>query len=192
MKPSCILIFSGKRKCGKDFLTESLLQRIGHDKATIVRLSAPIKSHWAKSHNLDLTQLLDSSSYKEQHRLDMIHWSEEERAKDYGCFCRTATQEAQKENKAVWIVSDARRKTDLRWFRENFGSRMKTIRVTADDDVRSRRGWVFTKGVDDVSSECDLDDVDDWDLKVSNNGGIEELEDAVKQLTDWATRAINS
>jgi phosphomevalonate kinase len=43
-------------------------------------------------------------------------------------------------------VSDARRKTDLQWFRENFGSAVKTVRVVADDDVRKERGWQFTTG----------------------------------------------
>jgi len=46
----------------------------------------------------------------------------------------------------VWIVSDARRRTDLQWFRENFGTVVKTVRVVAEDDVRIQRGWQFTAG----------------------------------------------
>jgi len=48
--------------------------------------------------------------------------------------------------KPVWIVSDTRRQTDLKWFKENYGTAVKTVRVLADDDVRRQRGWVFTPG----------------------------------------------
>jgi len=67
---------------------------LGSDLSIIVRLSAPIKQHWADSHALDLSQLLDSTAYKEQHRLAMIEWSEQERAKDYGIFCSKAADSA--------------------------------------------------------------------------------------------------
>jgi phosphomevalonate kinase len=43
-------------------------------------------------------------------------------------------------------VSDARRKTDLQWFREQFGALVKTVRVSASDDIRKQRGWIFTEG----------------------------------------------
>lgn len=49
-------------------------------------------------------------------------------------------------DRPVWIVSDARRRTDLQWFKENFGSVVKTVRVLADDEVRIQRGWEFTSG----------------------------------------------
>jgi phosphomevalonate kinase len=70
---------------------------LGSDLAIIVRLSEPIKQHWAESHALDLSQLLDSTAYKEQHRLAMIKWSEKERAKDYGIFCSKAADSAKGE-----------------------------------------------------------------------------------------------
>jgi len=57
-----------------------------------------------------------------------------------GHFCFTA------DSKPVWIVSDVRRRTDICWFRENYGEAVRTIRVTADDDVRISRGWTYTPG----------------------------------------------
>lgn len=56
----------------------------------MIKISAPIKSYWAQSHNLSMQELLSSSSLKEQHRQEMIRWSEEKRNKDYGIFCREA------------------------------------------------------------------------------------------------------
>lgn len=66
------------------------------------------------------------------------------------------------------IVSDVRRKTDIKFFRDN-GYHNKTIRINASEDVRQSRGWRFECGVDDVQSECDLDDHDVWDLVIENN-----------------------
>lgn len=75
--------------------------------------------------------------------------------------------------KSIWIVSDIRRKTDINWFKNTYGDKIKTLRITADLEERKKRGWVFTAGVDDVTSECDLDDYDLWDLKLSNNNDEE-------------------
>lgn len=38
--------------------------------------------------------------------------------------------------------------------------------------VRQQRGWNFETGVDNVQSECDLDDFEPWDLVIDNNGSI--------------------
>lgn len=64
--------------------------RIGSQRSVIIRLSGPIKTHWAKSLNLDINQLLGHGEYKEKYRLDMVKWGEDMRKKDYGYFCRAA------------------------------------------------------------------------------------------------------
>ncbi len=77
--PNAVLLFSGKRKSGKDFLAEALvgiLKERGVD-AVIIRLSAPLKKCYAENHGLNYEELMTSSGYKEKHRLNMIKWSEE-------------------------------------------------------------------------------------------------------------------
>lgn len=167
MYPQIILLISGKRKCGKDYISERLLEKLGSETAAIVRISAPIKSHYAKAHNLDYSQLLSANEYKEKYRIAMINWSDGIRAKEPGFFCDAACKEA--EVKKIWIVSDIRRKTDIQWFRSKYQDKVKTIRIEADENVRRDRGWAFTQGVDDVQSECDLDDVTEWTVKLNNN-----------------------
>lgn len=49
-------------------------------------------------------------------------------------------------SKAIWIVSDIRRKTDLKWFRENNPDLTKTIRIIASNEIRTDRGWVHKNG----------------------------------------------
>ncbi|XP_055685512.1 phosphomevalonate kinase [Lutzomyia longipalpis] len=180
--PKIILLFSGKRKSGKDFLTEHLLSILDRDKCEIARISEPIKSFWAKEHALDLQELLSDGTYKENHRKKMIEWSEKERAKDYGIFCRKAMENV---TMPICIVSDIRRKTDLRWFTENYPpQKIRKIRVKCSDNTRSARGWVFQAGVDDAESECDLDDITDWDFVIDNDQEGVPAEELLKPLLD--------
>ncbi|XP_006620089.1 phosphomevalonate kinase [Apis dorsata] len=168
-KPKIILLFSGKRKCGKDYITNILYERIGSDNSVIIKISAPIKSHWAKSHGLNIDQLMGDGKYKENYRLEMVKWGEHIRNTDQGYFCRAALDIYNAYDKSIWIVSDIRRKTDIQWFTENFKNICKTIRIESDDSIRIERGWTFVTGIDDAETECDLDDINTWDLKVINN-----------------------
>ncbi|CAD1480767.1 unnamed protein product, partial [Heterotrigona itama] len=168
-RPQIILLFSGKRKSGKDYITNALHERIGSDRSVIIRLSGPIKFHWAKTRGLNVDELLGDGKYKENYRLEMAKWGENIRNEDYGYFCRAALEMYNVFSKPIWIVSDARRKTDIQWFVENFKDVCKTIRIESDDLVRNKRGWVFNPGIDDSETECNLDDINTWDLKVTNN-----------------------
>lgn len=149
------------------YLHVSTIFRLGSDEAQIIRISEPIKSTWAKEKNLNLSELLGDGPYKETYRKEMIVWSDVKRADDYGIFCRAASSNI---SKSIVIVSDIRRKNDIRWFRETFGEKVKLIRIKCDDCIRVERGWKFQQGVDDIQSECDLDDWHDWDLIVDNDG----------------------
>ncbi|XP_031617111.1 probable phosphomevalonate kinase [Contarinia nasturtii] len=164
-KPETVLLISGKRKSGKDYLSARLLSRLGEEKAEIVRISEPIKSHWAQEKGLNLNELLSDGPYKEKYRKEMIVWSDSVRQRDAGFFCRVSIQ---KSSKPIVIVSDIRRKTDIEFFRDN-NYNIKTVRINASNALRESRGWVFRSGIDDVQSECDLDDVTQWDLEIEND-----------------------
>ncbi|XP_051174706.1 probable phosphomevalonate kinase [Leptopilina boulardi] len=178
--PEHILIFSGKRKSGKDYITDKLFERLGGEKSVILKLSGPIKSHWANSLNLDLSQLLGDGPFKEKYRLEMVKWGEDTRNKDYGYFCRAAIEMYDVKKKPIWILSDARRKTDIKWFLENYGKICKSIRISSSEAVRIKRGWTFTPGIDDQETECDLDDVNNWDLHLPNE--TEDIENILQQI----------
>lgn len=64
------------------------IQRIGDENCTILRISEPIKSHYAKENNLNLDELMSDNSYKEIYRLEMIKWSDAVRSKEPGYFCK--------------------------------------------------------------------------------------------------------
>lgn len=184
-RPSCVLLFSGKRKSGKDYFTERLLERCNADEVAVIKISLPIKSHFSKMYNLDLNDLMSSSEYKENFRSEMINWSDEMRKKDPGTFCRAAIEMAEAEGKPVWVVSDVRRKTDISWFKENFGDVVRTVRIEAAENVRRERGWTFVGGVDDSISECDLDDYTYWNWRVQNNGDAEQFGRALSDIFEY-------
>lgn len=130
--------------------------------------------------------MLSDGPYKEQYRRDMIIWSDEVRRRDYGFFCRAAMEQAAAEVAEVEyvIVSDIRRKNDIRWFRETYGPDMvKTLRLTSSPETRIARGWQFTTGVDDVPSECDLDDAT-FDHVLENDTADESGEQIVDKVLE--------
>lgn len=83
-RPRKILLFSGKRKSGKDHLTDWLLSYLNHHRssggrlsAVVLKLAGPLKKCYARDQGLDFESLMSSGGYKEDHRLDMIRWSED-------------------------------------------------------------------------------------------------------------------
>ncbi|XP_040394546.1 phosphomevalonate kinase isoform X2 [Cygnus olor] len=186
--PRAVLLLSGKRKSGKDFVAEQLRSRLGPAVCCVLRLSAPLKERYAEEHGLDFQRLLDASTYKETYRQDMIRWGEEKRRADPGFFCRTVVEGvaqpvwvsgAGEEHggrgvaaDAAWVqvVSDTRRLSDVEWFRDVYGDAVQTVRVVASEETRKRRNWVFVAGVDDAESECGLDQGVAFDWVITNDG----------------------
>lgn len=164
--PNRVLLISGKRKSGKDYIAEKLCALLD-GKCCILRISEPIKSYYATTHNLSLEALMSDGPLKEKYRKSMTEWSEEQRFKDPGCFCEAACTKA--EAKELWIVSDVRRKTDMEWFKKTYGEKIRSVRIETDLETRKDRGWNFVEGIDDTIGECGLDDYDSWDLMINNN-----------------------
>nr|XP_033779546.1 phosphomevalonate kinase isoform X1 [Geotrypetes seraphini] len=177
--PRLILLFSGKRKSGKDFVTESIRDRLGCVNCAILRLSGPLKEQFAKENGLDFQRLLDASDYKEIYRTKMIQWGEQKRNADPGFFCKLIVEGVVQ---PVWVVSDTRRRSDVKWFQDAYGDVAQTVRVVASEETRKHRGWVFTAGVDDVESECGLDQGVKFDWTIINDGDQQSLEDQLNKL----------
>lgn len=197
-KPDLIILISGKRKSGKTFLSEKLFSHLLDTEFNLneIILAGPLKEIYAKENGLDYERLLDTSSYKELHRVDMIKWSDSKRVEDLYFFCKIAVGKVAydlsmkvKNKLNIWVVTDLRLQVELQYFKLKYSNLIKTVRVLASDEVRIQRNWVFTKGADDWSSECDLDMVDDWDFVIRNdndktfNRDFEVLVNHLKELT---------
>ncbi|XP_030638506.1 phosphomevalonate kinase [Chanos chanos] len=177
--PKLILLFSGKRKSGKDYVTDLIQRRLGSKRCCILRLSGPLKEQYARERGLNYEELLGAGAYKEQYRADMIQWGERKRAQDPGFFCRLAIRDA---IQPVWIISDARRMSDLQWFWREYPQQCKCVRVVASEQTRAQRGWKVIAGVDDAESECGLDHGVEFDWIISNDGDDALLEKQLEGL----------
>ncbi|XP_074650852.1 phosphomevalonate kinase-like [Tubulanus polymorphus] len=186
-EPVAILLFSGKRKAGKDYVALDLQKRIGEARCAVMRLSGPLKKQYAVANHLDYEKLLDASEYKEMYRDSMIKWGESKRVKDPGFFCRIATLDDENSDKPLWIITDARRKSDVQYFKDNYPTHTYTVRVVASEEVRKTRGWGFVKGIDDAESECGLDSGVSWDFIISNDGDNE----ALAQCLDRVVKTVD-
>ncbi|XP_063296163.1 phosphomevalonate kinase [Pelobates fuscus] len=187
--PHLVLVFSGKRKSGKDYVTELIRERLGPDTCAVLRLSGPLKEQYAQEKGLDFQRLLDASEYKEKYRADMIAWGEERRNADPGFFCRIIIQGV---TQLVWIVSDARRKSDIDWFLSSYGAVTQTVRVVASEETRKARGWIYTPDIDDADSECGLDQGTSFDWVITNNGDQESLDEQLHKLMDFIHSKLDS
>ncbi|KAK1149792.1 phosphomevalonate kinase [Acipenser oxyrinchus oxyrinchus] len=123
-------------------------------------------------------RLLDASGYKEKFREDMIRWGGEEE-RDPGYFCRLIVRDVPQ---PVWIVSDARRGSDVEWFRCRYQLQTRTVRVQASEESRRERGWVYTAGIDDAESECGLDQGVAFDWTISNDSDGPLLEEQLERV----------
>ncbi|XP_076254638.1 phosphomevalonate kinase [Rhynchophorus ferrugineus] len=183
-KPRVIFLFSGKRKSGKDYICEQLNTKLAD--CELVRISGPLKKMYADHHSLNWDKLMSDGPYKEHYRENMIKWSDQVRSEDPGYFCRAACEAANV--RKIWLVCDIRRKTDIQWFKKNYVN-LKTVRISANPQVRKERGWIFTQGIDDVTSECDLDDFSDWDVELNNNN-TEECNKSITCILDIAQQYL--
>uniref|UniRef100_A0A3Q4B8J0 Phosphomevalonate kinase n=1 Tax=Mola mola TaxID=94237 RepID=A0A3Q4B8J0_MOLML len=188
-QPRLVLVFSGKRKSGKDYVTDLIHERLGPEVCCVLRLSGPLKQQYAQEHALDLDQLLGPGPYKERYRADMIRWGESRRRQDPGFFCCLATRGARQ---PVWVVSDARRSSDLQWFRSEFPRQTQTVRVRSSENTRRQRGWSFTAGVDDAESECGLDSGVDFDWILTNEADAPSLEEQLRPILRLAVQAADN
>ncbi|XP_052793963.1 phosphomevalonate kinase-like isoform X2 [Mya arenaria] len=159
----------------------NLRRRLGLDVCLILRLSGPLKEQYAKDHGLDYQELLNASFYKETHRAKMIKWGEDIREANPYFFCQK-TVESAAPGVPVWIVSDARRLSDVIFFKEKYPNQLKLVRITASDDIRKKRGFIFTEGIDDAESECGLDKGLEWDITIDNSGDESLLDQNISTL----------
>ena len=148
-----------------------------------------------QDHGLDLVRLMSSSPYKDIHREAMITWSEaiKEKEKDSTYFSRLAIEEADPQK--VWLVVDARRETDMDFFKTHFGGRCSgnvlAVRIVANLLVRQTRGWLFTPHIDDSLSECGLDQ-HVCDITIENNSDDQQLlTHKLKDVTEWVQNKLN-
>ncbi|XP_019367677.1 PREDICTED: phosphomevalonate kinase [Gavialis gangeticus] len=149
--PRLVLLLSGKRKSGKDFVAEQLRSRYrpggrGHGGVEPVPARpGGIYSPHRSGTGLDVAM-------------------------------GTALPCPALPHPCPQVVSDTRRLSDVAWFRAAYGPAVRTVRVQASEAARTSRGWAFVAGVDDAESECGLDQGLAFDWTLHNDGDAAALE----------------
>lgn len=94
----------------------------------------------------------------------MVEWGEKIRKTDPTYFCS-------KIKKPFNFVTDCRRMSDVKYFKEN-SKEVCLLKIVASEKSRIKRGWGFTEGIDDMETECGLDGLIP-DGIIKNDGGTD-------------------
>ncbi|VDM75650.1 unnamed protein product [Strongylus vulgaris] len=175
-----VVLVSGKRKSGKDYCCEKLKAALEPLQVSIHGVSHSLKTIYAKSHGLDYSQLISDGPYKEIHRLKMIEWGESVRNAEPDFFCRATIPSTCEDD--IVIISDCRRPTDIKYFQNHYQA--LTVRIVANRMEREKRGFVFVEGIDDMPSECALDEYD-HDITIVNDSSSDlsqEIDNVVRRI----------
>jgi len=170
-----LLLLSGKRAAGKDFFMARLralleanerLERTGGVELAGVRLvcvalADGCKEGFAEYDGLDAQRLKSDRAYKEEHRSAMTAWYHEQPEDFFQRRVRSQLQaaEAAPGEVLVLVITDARRLTDMEFFvaRNEVADAVLPLRLSASDEARYRRGWVFDAEKDWDVTETELD-----------------------------------
>lgn len=76
------------------------------EKCTLLRISGPLKSLYAKKHGLELKELMSDGPYKEKFRMDMIIWSDKVRKGQPGYFCKAACDASKQVNRSLKFLTN--------------------------------------------------------------------------------------
>merc|ERR1711976_239436 len=155
-----------KRKTGKDYFANLVASKFTTMK--LGRISQPLKSEFARKHNLDVNKLLGDGPYKEKYRKQMVDWGEKIRGEYPSYFCEKLPDD-------VNFVTDCRRISDVEYFKAKLKGKVILLKIVADENTRNARGWIFTKGIDDMETECGLDTLEPDFVIVNNNESDDNL-----------------
>ena len=159
------------------------------------RIAEPIKSAFAEENNLDLNVLLSPGQLKEEWRERMVKWSEEMRSSDPHYFTRRALLLNEKNaTRPIWMLTDARRECDMQYFIDELEfppePLLIRIKIVASIESRAERGFVYTPGIDDATTECGLDKFEGWNHIIPNDGQASELATHLDTLFQTISKAI--
>lgn len=232
-KPKLVLLFSGKRKCGKDYLTALLLPLLvilwiisfpkassfkywlfisdwerrlpkWYESRNQLNLIGPRKRVWIWTNcwPTDLTRRFIERKWSNGVTVFVLKimdtfagrpWKEVDSFLGFLgmhlCLIIIVGISHVSAQRPVVVVSDIRRRTDIEYFKNTYN--IKTIRIEAVNDVRQQRGWTFENGVDNVQSECDLDDFEHWDFRI-NNDGTDDINLFLTQIADVIRNEISN
>jgi phosphomevalonate kinase len=166
MKKTELIGISGKQYAGKDCLADQLVAALPEFRKIPIALA--IKEAYCKNIGLSMEEIEANKSLHRPGLIEMGNWG---RAQDPDYWLKQVLADPGKK-----IISDLRllHEFDLLKAQGAF-----LIRLEAERSVRSERGLLVSET---DPTECGLDDVQDWDAVIHNNGTFDELKAAIQDL----------
>ncbi|XP_075934485.1 phosphomevalonate kinase isoform X3 [Anarhichas minor] len=161
--PRLVLVFSGKRKSGKDYVTDLIHNRLGSDVCCVLRLSGPLKQQYAEV-------------VSDARRLSDLQWFWSEFPRQTQSVRVQSSEETRKQR--GWSFS-AGKITRLSVY----------LYVCRSARLCSP---VCLSGVDDAESECGLDSGVDFDWIVTNETDAPSLEEQLQPIMKLVEDAASS
>lgn len=145
--------FNAKRLSGKSWSARYLLSAYPNYFQGIWSFADPLREMYAQVIGVDPAVLKDPKT-KELYRPGMIAWADVQRSINPDVFVNRWKDTVPKDG--AWICDDIRRRNELAAVVALNGNPM---RIDCNIGLRIKRGYVFTPGVDDHPTECDLDEI---------------------------------
>lgn len=169
-----VVALSGKRFAGKDTLAGEVVVQAAARGALVELFAFAAESKrmfaaWqaARGVEVSLAGLLADRAYKELWRPRLTEFTLAALREDPLVFCR-AVADRMAAARGFAIVTDLRLRSEVIHLRSRF--ELWVVRVTRSSALREASGWRYTPGVDDHSTETELDDPGLWDEEFLNDG----------------------
>lgn len=159
MKEKLFIGVNGKRYSGKDYISGIIKKYLG-PLSLQIGLGYIGRVKYSEVSGVPLQDLMTPGK-RELYRKDLISFLEGAKKDNVNIWCENLVNYAKETDFNTLVISDLRRLHEIDFFRAN--SRFLTIRVDDSLDNRRKRGFSFTKGVDDGITETELDDFKEFD-----------------------------
>jgi phosphomevalonate kinase len=163
-----IIVLSGKHFSGKDTVADMIKEHFPDFKE--IALAGAIKKEFGKHKNITVSEI---ERNKPLYRADLIELGNKGRAESPDFWIKKVLEE-----EGNLIVPDLRLKYELETFRKRGAI---TIRVESSREERVKRARLVSEN---DPTEIQLDDINDWDYTIENNGTLDELKENVAQLAE--------
>lgn len=189
-----IVGLAGKARSGKDTVADYLASLLGGYDFLKTGFADELKKQVMRHFCLSFDQLYGSKKEKPDTRYKRMDknsfWTPREIMQKYGEFMRSIDSEywvnilfrsAEERGYSNILITDVRYKNEAHACKERGGHLVKVVRDGADRIADSSH-----------ISENDLDDYEDFDFVIDNNGGLDDLKENTKKLANIIKNELDS
>ena len=191
MNKPIVICLSGKRHSGKTNVSNMIknhMELVGLT-VKITSLSYFCKKEYCDKNNVDFQKILSDHKFKDLHRDKLTEYFLTTDPMTYPVLLE---KDIDANKYKIYVIDDMRLLVEnAEYFRENCSLKWNLfyVRVNALDNVKIKRGWIRSQ-YDDLQCENDLDNYEEFDYVINNNGSFEELDKNVIKMLKSVTNKV--